>query len=72
VNISYDPQADALYIRLRDATVDDTIEAGQYVFVDIDSDGVPVGVELLFVGRTLRTSDNSSITVNISVPDTVA
>ena len=69
MNISYDPQADALYIQLREADIDDTIEAGPYVYVDVDADGVPVGMELLFAGRSWKAPEASGITVNITVPD---
>ena len=66
MRIDYDPQADALYIRLREGEVDDTLEAGKYVFVDVDADGVPLGLEILFAGRTLAADDVTSVTVNIS------
>jgi uncharacterized protein YuzE len=72
MNISYDPQADALYINLREATIDDTIEAGRYVFVDIDADGIPVGVELLFAGRIWKAPGTPGITVNIALPELTA
>ena len=66
MRIDYDPQADAIYIRLREGDVDDTLEAGKYVFVDVDSAGVPLGLEILFAGRTLAAEDVTSVTVNIS------
>lgn len=65
MRIDYDPQADAMYIRLRDGDVDDTLQAGKYVFVDVDSAGVPLGLEILFAERTLSTQDITSVTVNI-------
>ena len=66
MRIDYDPQADAMYIRLRAGDVDDTLEAGKYVFVDVDSAGVPLGLEILFAGRTLTTEDLTSVTVNFA------
>ncbi|MFZ2362449.1 MAG: DUF2283 domain-containing protein [Anaerolineae bacterium] len=65
MRIDYDPQADAMYIRLRDGDVDDTLQAGKYVFVDVDSAGVPLGLEILFAERTLSAQDITSVTVNI-------
>lgn len=65
MRIDYDPQADALYIRLREGEVDDTLEAGRYVFVDVDSAGIPLGLEILFAGRTLSADDVTTVTVNI-------
>lgn len=66
MQIDYDPQADAIYIRLREGEVDDTLATSKYVFVDVDSDGVPLGLEVLFAGRVLGTEDVTSVTVNIT------
>ena len=65
MQIDYDPQSDGLYFRLRNGEIDDTIEAGKYVYVDVDEDGVPLGLEILFAGRLLNQQDLASITVNI-------
>jgi uncharacterized protein YuzE len=65
MQIDYDPQADAIYIRLRAGEVDDTLEAGKYVYVDVDENGVPLGLEILFAGRMLAKEDMTSVTVNI-------
>ncbi|HUF40105.1 MAG TPA: DUF2283 domain-containing protein [Anaerolineales bacterium] len=45
MQIDYDPHSDALYIRLREGQVDDTIETSKYVYVDVDEDGIPLGIE---------------------------
>ena len=65
MQIDYDPQADAIYIKLRTGEVDDTLEAGKYVYVDVDENGVPLGLEILFAGRMLAKEDVTSVTVNI-------
>ncbi len=65
MRIDYDPQPDAIYICLRDGQVEDTLEASKYVFVDVNSTGVPLGLEILFAGRTLSATDMTSVTVNI-------
>lgn len=65
MQIDYDPQADAIYIRLRTGEVDDMFEAGKYVYVDVDENGVPLGLEILFAGRMLAREDMTSVTVNI-------
>lgn len=70
MQIDYDPEADAVYIRLRSGEVDDTIETSPYIFVDVDSDGIPLGVEILFAGRLLKHEDITSVTVNIAGPVT--
>lgn len=64
MQIDYDPQADALYIQFRPGEIDDTLEAGKYVYVDVDSDGVPLGLEILFAGRMLA-ENMTTVTVNI-------
>jgi uncharacterized protein YuzE len=65
MRIDYDPQADAMYIRLREGEIDDTLEAGRNVYVDVDSAGVPLGLEILFAAKTLSEEDVTSVTVNI-------
>ncbi len=65
MQIDYDPEADAIYVRLRDGEVDDTLQAGKYVFVDVDNEGVPLGLEILFAGRMLGQKDRTSVTFSI-------
>lgn len=65
MQIDYDPQADAIYVQLRPGEVDDTLAVGKYIFVDVDKDGVPLGLELLFAGRVLARPDLTSVTVNL-------
>ena len=52
MQIDYDLQADAVYIQLCSGDVDDTLAVGQYIYVDVDKEGVPLGLEILFAGRT--------------------
>ena len=64
MQIDYDPQSDAIYIRLREGEVDDTLETAKYVYVDVDKDGIPLGVELLFAGHLLPKENLTSVTFN--------
>lgn len=66
MQIDYDLEADALYLQLRPGDVDDTLQTGKYIFVDVDKDGLPLGVEILFASQVLAQHDLTSITVNIS------
>ncbi|WP_423222859.1 DUF2283 domain-containing protein [Candidatus Amarolinea aalborgensis] len=66
MQIDYDPQADAIYVRLRAGEVDDTLTVGKYIYVDVDEDGVPLGLEILFAGRVLAGQDLTSVTVNLN------
>ncbi len=68
MQINYDPQADALYIQLQSGQVDDTIEANKYIYVDIDKNGMPLGVEILFARRILGQMNVNSVTVNLNLP----
>ena len=68
MQIDYDPQSDAIYIRLREGEVDDTLETAKYVYVDVDKDGVPLGVELLFAGRLIPQENLRSVTFNVGEP----
>ena len=64
MKIDYDPQADAIYIQLRNGDVDDTLSASKYVFVDVDKEGIPLGMEILFASRILDSQEMTSFTVN--------
>jgi len=68
MQIDYDPQVDTMYIQLRSGEVDDTLEVNKYIYVDIDADEVPLGIEILFASRVLGQVDLASITLNISRP----
>jgi uncharacterized protein YuzE len=45
--ITYDPKANALYLRFSDNEIAETLELSESVYVDVDSDGAPVGLEVL-------------------------
>jgi uncharacterized protein YuzE len=45
--LEYDEDANALYLRFSDAEIDDTIPLSDSVYVDVDSKGDPVGIEIL-------------------------
>jgi len=65
LQIDYDPQADALYIRLRDGEVDDTQQVSKYIYVDVDEAGVPLGLEILFASHVLADQEVTTVTLNI-------
>ena len=66
MQIDYDPEADAIYIHLRDGEVDHTIESSKYIYVDVDANNVPLGLEILFARRVLGARDVTSITINVA------
>ncbi len=51
MKISYDPNADALYIKLTDKKILESDDLGKGLIVDYDEEGEPVGIELLKASR---------------------
>jgi len=63
MKIEYDREADALYIQIREAYVDNNIDIEEGVTVDLDDKGHIVGIEILDASKKLEISD----LVNISI-----
>jgi len=53
MRIQYDPRADALYIELGDADIEDSDEIASGFIVDYDAEGNPVAIEILDASRVL-------------------
>jgi uncharacterized protein YuzE len=53
MRITYDPEADALYIELRHATPIDSRDIEEGVTADLDADGHVIGIEVLHVRERL-------------------
>lgn len=49
MKITYDPDADAMYITLKEEKVHKTREIDENIIFDYDSKGIVIGIELLFV-----------------------
>ena len=54
MKITYDPEADALYIALRDVQAVDGIDIEEGVSVDLDKDGHIIGIEILDASDRLK------------------
>lgn len=63
MKIEYDKEADALYIQLREAEVDDNIDIEEGVTVDLDEKRHIVGIEILDASKTLSLRDLVNITI---------
>jgi len=63
VKIEYDPEADALYIQIRQAQPSDNIDIEEGVTVDLDENGHIVGLEILDASKRLSPSDLASISI---------
>ncbi len=63
MKIEYSKDVDALYIKLREAKITDSVDIEEGVTVDIDEKGHIVGLEILDASEKLDMSD----LVNISI-----
>jgi len=63
LRIEYDKEADALYIQLREAPVEDNIDIEEGVTVDLDEKRHIVGIEILDASKRLSLEDLVNITI---------
>jgi uncharacterized protein YuzE len=63
LKIEYDKEADALYIQLREASVDDNIDIEEGVTIDLDEKKHIVGIEILDASKKLSLKDIINITI---------
>ncbi len=68
MKIEYDPEADALYIQIREAEPQDNIDIEDGVTVDVDGDRHIVGLEILDASKRLSPADLASITIEKLLP----
>jgi uncharacterized protein YuzE len=63
LRIEYDKEADALYIQLREVSVDDNIDIEEGVTIDLDEEKHIVGIEILDASKKLSLKDLINITI---------
>lgn len=63
MRIEYDKEADALYIQLKEAEVDDNIDIEEGVTIDLDEKRHVVGIEILDASKKLSLKDLVNITI---------
>ena len=56
IGMTYDPEADAVHIKLACGSVDRTEETGPFIY-DVDVDGRICGIEILAASRVLAPGD---------------
>ncbi len=61
MKITYDPEADALYIELREAQAADSMDIEEGVTVDLDSDGHIIGLEVLDASERLTRQELTNL-----------
>jgi uncharacterized protein YuzE len=61
MKIWYDPEADALYIQLREVPAKDSLDVEEGVTVDLDQDGHIIGLEVLDASHRLSPEELTNI-----------
>jgi uncharacterized protein YuzE len=56
IDMTYDPEADAVYIRVARGNVDRTEEAGPFIY-DLNAGGQICGIEILAASKVLAPGD---------------
>ena len=56
IDVTYDPEADAVYIRVGRGTIDRQEEAGPFIY-DVDAEGRVLGIEILSASKVLAPGD---------------
>ncbi|MEQ1937603.1 DUF2283 domain-containing protein [Mesorhizobium sp. CN5-321] len=56
IDMTYDPEADAVYIYLGRGKIDHTEEAGPFIY-DVDAEGRMIGIEILHASQVLAQGD---------------
>lgn len=51
MKLEFDPQADAVYLELTDAEVEESKEIQPGIIMDYDAEGRIVGIEVLYVSK---------------------
>ena len=64
MKIEYDPEADALYIQVRESDAADNIDIEDGVSVDVDAERHIVGLEILDASKRLTAADLSNIVIH--------
>jgi uncharacterized protein YuzE len=73
MKITYDPEADALYIELRDARPSDSMDIEEGVTVELDDQGHIIGLEVLDASKRMTLEDLANVSFEnlllVSAPD---
>lgn len=61
MRITYDPEVDALYIELRKASAEDSVDLEEGVTADLDEEGHLIGLEVLDASQRLGSDALTSV-----------
>jgi uncharacterized protein YuzE len=65
MNISYDQQADAIYIRFQEDKIHDTLKIQDGIVIDINKEGSLLGIEILDVSKRMPLKSLEHIGVDL-------
>lgn len=65
MKIEFDQAADAVYIRLKDGEVFDTKDISTGLFVDVDENDEPIGIEILHASKRFTIQDLTRFTFDL-------
>ena len=63
MKIEYDREADALYIQLREAFIEDNIDIEEGITIDLDEKRHLIGIEVLDASKKLSLKDLVNVTI---------
>lgn len=68
MKLEYDPEADALYLRLLKGKVTQTKPVAKNIYVDTDAKGNALGIEILFFSKKFREENLATFSVALPPP----
>jgi uncharacterized protein YuzE len=66
MRVHFDPEADALYLRLDDSTIVESEEVHPGVILDFDANDEVVGIEILRVGQRVPGADLTNLQFQVA------
>ena len=67
MKISYDPEADALYIEFQEGTAAKTKEVEEGILIDLDDKGKLLGIEVIGVKERMSLKELGQISLDLPV-----
>ena len=67
IKVSYDPRADALYLQLREAKIEESDEVSSGVIADYDRRSRPIGIEVLDASQLV--GNRSHLQLDVALAD---
>ncbi|MBI2952891.1 MAG: DUF2283 domain-containing protein [Chloroflexi bacterium] len=63
MKITHDPEVDALYIELKEAKAEDSMDVEEGVIADLDAEGHVIGLEVLDASQRMGGDPLASLTI---------